>query len=316
MHLAKFEFQIQPLDRIYLPGYKGYPLRGSLGHSLKYAMEAVGKCPSEGRCIEKACAEYNSCPYTQAFVKKGALRPCVVEPPLKKKMEYSSRDVIALNLILFGFGIAYLPYYILAMRIAEQFGIGPGRGRFRLKHVVSANEIERQLVYLSGKDTEARNTYLPIDFNYILDLCPSSVYQVEIRFLTPTHLKADNETARLKGPDFRLPFELLFKRLLSRLWRLSRYYSGDQPGWEWDHTNLLEQAREVRCIEAKLVVEDDNVRSSSRTNELGILPGFTGKVVYEGKALSMLLPYLKLGEYTHVGNQTSFGLGKYIVEVL
>jgi len=44
------------------------------------------------------------------------------------------------------------------------------------------------------------------------------------------------------------------------------------------------------------------------------LGGFLGNITFEGD-LKEFIPFIKLGEYIHIGKQTSFGLGKYeIVE--
>jgi len=40
------------------------------------------------------------------------------------------------------------------------------------------------------------------------------------------------------------------------------------------------------------------------------LGGFVGNITFEGD-LKEFLPFVKLGEYIHIGKQTSFGLGKY-----
>jgi CRISPR/Cas system endoribonuclease Cas6 (RAMP superfamily) len=42
------------------------------------------------------------------------------------------------------------------------------------------------------------------------------------------------------------------------------------------------------------------------------LGGIIGEVVYEGD-LTNFVPLLKIGELTHIGKNTTFGLGKYEV---
>ncbi|MCM8762553.1 MAG: CRISPR system precrRNA processing endoribonuclease RAMP protein Cas6 [Candidatus Omnitrophica bacterium] len=43
------------------------------------------------------------------------------------------------------------------------------------------------------------------------------------------------------------------------------------------------------------------------------LGGFTGTITYKGN-LKEFLPFIKLGEIIHIGKNTSFGLGKYIIK--
>ena len=54
----------------------------------------------------------------------------------------------------------------------------------------------------------------------------------------------------------------------------------------------------------------DSSRFSRRRQVSQDLSGFVGEVTFEGN-LEMFLPYLKLGEYLHVGKNAVFGNGWY-----
>jgi len=56
-------------------------------------------------------------------------------------------------------------------------------------------------------------------------------------------------------------------------------------------------------------------RYSSRQETRMRLGGLVGEVEFEGE-LAEFLPYLFLGELIHLGKGTSFGLGRYGVEVI
>jgi hypothetical protein len=76
---------------------------------------------------------------------------------------------------------------------------------------------------------------------------------------------------------------------------------------------LIEQATEVKVAEKKLQGHDWE-RYSSRQDTKMKLGGFMGRLKFEGE-LSEFIPYIKAGEILHVGKGTSFGLGKYTLNV-
>ena len=76
-----------------------------------------------------------------------------------------------------------------------------------------------------------------------------------------------------------------------------------------DFKGLIEKAKEIRQT-ATDITWFDWKRYSTRQEEWMSLGGVTGTVSYEGK-VAEFLPFLRLGEYVHVGKGTSFGLGKY-----
>lgn len=126
--------------------------------------------------------------------------------------------------------------------------------------------------------------------------------RVRLSFLTPTRIKYENSLTK------DLEFHVLFRNLLRRISLLSYFhcdYKLDDRGFK----DLIEQARDVRTINQKLHWHDWE-RYSNRQETRMKMGGVMGEITYEGD-LTPFWPYIRLGEYVHVGKGSSFGLGKY-----
>ena len=73
--------------------------------------------------------------------------------------------------------------------------------------------------------------------------------------------------------------------------------------------DLIEQARKVQTVKRALYWHDWE-RYSNRQKTRMKLGGFMGEITYKGD-FEPFLPYIRLGEYVHVGKGSSFGLGRY-----
>jgi hypothetical protein len=106
-------------------------------------------------------------------------------------------------------------------------------------------------------------------------------------------------------------FASILKRLRDRINALSYFYCG--KGLEIDFKAFGEQAEEIKTVtDSTRWVE--SARYSRRREVTHDLSGFIGEVSFEGD-LAPFIPYLKLGEYVHVGKNAVFGNGWYrIVE--
>lgn len=83
--------------------------------------------------------------------------------------------------------------------------------------------------------------------------------------------------------------------------------------WDLNYNSLLEKAEAtVESTESKLYWYDWN-RYSSRQKKTMKLGGFLGTISFEGN-LREFLPFIKIGEYLHVGKACTFGLGRYEIE--
>jgi hypothetical protein len=104
--------------------------------------------------------------------------------------------------------------------------------------------------------------------------------------------------------------------LLGRLSDLA-YHHGNGP-WAWDYESLIQQATRVQVDEtatrvAYRTIEVHSARQDpAHTREDTYhITGFVGTLVYQGEGLEAFLPYLRMGEYTHIGKKTVQGAGWY-----
>jgi hypothetical protein len=128
--------------------------------------------------------------------------------------------------------------------------------------------------------------------------------QVRITFLTPTRLTVQGKLCRRPG------FDIIIRGLLRRFWLLSYFH--DQPV-EIDYRSLINAAQQIELKEAVFAGADWE-HFSRRQNRMVEYTGITGWAVYQGE-LGQFLPILRAGEILHIGKNTSFGMGKYQLEV-
>lgn len=76
-----------------------------------------------------------------------------------------------------------------------------------------------------------------------------------------------------------------------------------------DYKLLISQAEKIKIKDNNLAWIDWE-RYSSRQDVRMKLGGFVGTVSYEGDFRDFL-PLLVIGQYTHIGKNCTFGLGKY-----
>ncbi len=106
--------------------------------------------------------------------------------------------------------------------------------------------------------------------------------------------------------------QLLFRRLLGRLSSLARFHGpGPLP---IDFRGLIEAAGAVRLVRNHTRWTRWS-RYSQRQDRRMEREGLVGSVLYEGD-LAPLCPDLVFGQWTHVENLTTFGLGRYRLEAI
>jgi len=301
---AQFKFHLEPIEPLHLPIYKGSALRGGFGNVFK---KTVCLNP-EHRCSE--CILQQSCVYCYVFETPGSetLRtsyslseyphPFIIEPPIEERLEYAPGQELTFHLTLIGRAIDYLPYFVFAYQQLGRKGLGKGRGRYLLVKVESDLDglkpvFDAQSQTLLGDFTTKSLAQLKAE--------QGSPNLMRLEFLTPTRIKY---RGRLTA---RLDFKLLMKSLLRRILLLSELHCNQKL--QIDCERLLREAEAVKTLHSGLHWHDWQ-RYSSRQQTRMRLGGFLGQIVFQGD-LTEFMPFVKLGEYIHVGKGTSFGLGKY-----
>ena len=105
-----------------------------------------------------------------------------------------------------------------------------------------------------------------------------------------------------------LDFSILARNLLRRLSWLSEIHCGEK--WDLDWKGIISRAKKgVRTVHSGLRWHDWE-RYSNRQEKRLKMGGFMGDITFEGE-LAEFLPFLRLGEYLHVGKGTVYGLGEY-----
>lgn len=304
---AKFQFYLQPLEKIYLPRYKGSALRGGFGNIFKRAVcinneRDCNKCVLQEKCIYSYIFET---PLPQKLKEKSKFKierpphPYVFEPPFASQIKYAPSEELIFNLILIGRGIEYLPYFIFIFEELGKKGIGRGRGKYEL---VGVNNEEGERIYESGK---LSNNFQIKSFQDVINECniPESknYQQLKINFLTPVRIILGGELTT------KFDFSLFITNLLRRISWLSIIHSDEEL--EFNYKYFISRANDIKIKERNIKWYDWE-RYSSRQDTRMKLGGFLGNITFEGE-LKEFLPFIKLGEYIHIGKQTSFGLGKY-----
>jgi CRISPR-associated endoribonuclease Cas6 len=297
-----------PLD---LPPFKGSAFRGGFGHAFK---ETV--CVVEHRnCVR--CLLRMRCAYPYIFdtpVPEGATRmrkypqaphPFVFLPSLEAKTRYEPGDSLVFDLTLIGRGSDFLPYFLYTFeQLGTRRGIGRGRGRFAVDGALWLAPNGREVPIYRGDDKVLHSTFHAVtvqDLAYPEGLVDS----ITLTFATPTRIVFGEHLTSS------LDFHVLIRTLLRRVSNLAYFHAGTELSL--DFRGLIAEAQRIETVSSDLrwVAWE---RYSARQDTRMLMGGVVGQITYGG-SLQWFLPLLRLGEYLHVGKGTSFGLGKYRMEI-
>jgi hypothetical protein len=312
---AKFNFHLLALEDLILPPYKGSALRGGFGYSFRKVccvMQPGDKCT--------ACTLNKVCAYAYIFETPQTAHeniqhqaenfphPFVIEPPATRQNLFKRGAELTFSLVLIGKSLDYLPYFVFAFHQLGEMGLGKGRGKFRLQFVTLNSESSKaeQTVIYDHESQTLNSNFQSHGFKELLQQTQTdSEDKIKLYFLTPTRLSSQNKLAQ------NLPFDLVIRSLLRRQSLLAGIHCDNT--WNLPYPQIIESARENVRIEENQLDWADWERYSTRQDRRMQLGGIVGMISYTG-SLKAYLPWLRLGEITHIGKNTAFGLGRYVIQ--
>lgn len=303
--VARFRFVLKAIDTLFFPPYKGATLRGGFGTTFRRVC-----CLTKNNSNCNDCAAKPRCAYAYIFETspfedsqklknlKEIPRPFVIEPPLETKRVYHSGETLEFILVLIGKAIHYLPYFVFTFKELGRIGIGKGRGRYQL---IKVYNFDQPLIKIYDAQEDTVNTCcLSIDVASLPTLQLNN-HQLSMCFITPTRIKFKKDLV------VKPPFHIIIRSLLHRLSALFYFHCGKELNVNYQ--NLISKAEQIETESSDLKWVDWE-RYSSRQNNRMRLGGFVGQITYKG-SFDIFLPLLLLGQYTHIGKNCTFGLGKY-----
>lgn len=311
--LARYRFHFLALQALNLPSNSAAMWRGALGYALA---ETVCTNPARPVNLRQAikrlpcatCPDLHGCPYPAFYEsfggskrEKSPPRPSVLQA-VSHEQKIEQDDPVFLDLVLFGWGNDMLPWLIQAVQAAGEAGLGPSRTPLLLLKVLQETDGGKfwQPIFDAGN---YRLTPLPCEPIAL----PSIPQRILMTLETPLHLKTG-------GKLITRPSDLGFKEILKNLFRrissLQRHY-GDTI-----HSSpvLLEPQLSVDPVIEQALHWSDTTQYSTRQKNRLKHGGFTGRIVLNGNLLTEAVwELLWLGQWTHIGNKTFYGLGRYVL---
>lgn len=307
MEICRLELTMKTINEIDLPPFAGSTIRGGFGNILK----EICCIRPNGRCND--CMLRRHCAYTYIFEsgwyfaegdrqRSGVPQPFVLEPPVTTKREISDNE-IHLGLLLFGEGINYLPYFITCFEKLGQRGLGKNRAVYRLNRVFDVfGSVE---LWDSSSGEIIKRPHTRTWKVYLKSASENGkVKRCEIHLVTPLRVKQEG---RLQD---QLNFDLLLRAIVRRWRLLCKYYASESANIDMDELFSLAQHVQSGTLNLRW---KERERYSRRQDQRMMLGGMLGMMECEGD-MEPFLPWLLLGQDLHVGKNSSFGLGKYILK--
>ncbi len=315
LQVARYRFHWRIKTSLQLPTYAGSTLRGVFGRALRKlaCLTQASEC--------RGCAVLAACPYPRLFEHQSAqlfsdqsgkglpsLAPYAIETNFSNTNRNPKIDYRYLPGRHFSFdmvlmtpaAISQLPLIIATWKHAFANGVGKAQGTaiLTLVEYLPADSVPTSTVYTEGIPRLQPHR---VELSVPQFTKPTDVL---LKFQTPVRIEQKGKL--IKEVD--LTGSLFLRHLIRRV---SFHICAQQAdAYSLADIHLLNtMADQVESGECQLQWHDWS-RYSLRQKRSMTLGGLTGRI-YLKRVPPELLPFIYLGQWTHVGKESSFGLGKY-----
>jgi len=298
--IHRYQFNCQAQSALALNDYSGSMLRGAFGHALR-ELSCVTKMSD---C--KQCMLYRQCSYPAIFEPPVAIKstfqdlsripsPYIIEPPSMGEQRLEKGEQLSFHIVLIGEQAnSLLAQIIAAFETALQRGLGRQQGIAQLNDV-SREQQGEQVIYRRAQDKLTPDS--------LLNPVSSETDKINIQLLSPLRIQQRKRLLvnNMQGKDF-------LGALVRRYYLLLEFYSDDYQAP--DFSSLRQQAEQVEAHPQFTIYR--YARYSSRQKHKMKLDTVLGDIQLKGN-LQAFFPLLHLGQWLHIGSNTSFGLGQYLL---
>ncbi len=287
-------------------GFLGSAWRGAFGHALRRTV-----CITNLQSCE-ICSLVESCSYPNLFepqITIGTHRhPLFSRPPVPYVLEpHDSKVDISssthnVGVILFGSAIKKFPDVVSALRIAGKCGLTGSCIRLHLKDVQFESFYGKTWEMIYEKDRFLAPASIVSKWD-----APLLNSSIRVKLISPLRIKFGN---RLTSEE-RFTFRAFATSLLRRISLL--LYSATGTPLKIDFNEVLQNAGRIPFYK-KNVVWHEWIRHSTRQNTKMKMGGLIGSFEVDHHNVRPFLPYLWLGQWTHLGKGCTMGLGRYTIE--
>lgn len=292
LNFAVLQITITPVYQFQLPAYPAITIRGGLGYALRQVLdddEVYRKLFEE---LEGETVNEQYIPYT---------RPFIIRTGYNGKRLFQQGETFTFEILLFGDAVSYYQYFISALNLFGQNGIGKANQPFHVVQIVSLGDKIPRKIFEIGDLFNAPYVISTSD----LDGSNFSINNpLELDFITPVRLKLHGENQS----EFGLVevVDSLLRRLESLLYFHHEKYSLNRE-WKEEVTQSAINS-EIHDAHFQYVAYE---RFSTRQKQKMYIDGVVGNLIVSNLHSADLVKLLYLGQYIHIGKQTAFGLGQY-----
>lgn len=293
----KLNFTVEILRQCTLPYFKNSALRGGMGRML---MEF--SCIGDENC--DLCNEKEECIVNKVMYPKFKIQPNFIADSksvgyiiqcLDKKQHYKKGDRLNFSVTLLGETTKYVDYFIYSFDALGCKGLGSKDGKYK---IISVKDDDGVIIFANG-EIEKHNIFIKTLEDYVKRRYGQIVNRPQIMMNIVTPLRYKLKGQYKNNIDYK---DLLIA--LNRRIEVLNCFEGNSYGGaiECDENFIVESNLEWK----------ENTRYSSRQKTKMKLGGIEGRIdLYCNN--DKVIELLCAGEIIHIGKNTSFGLGKYIL---